>query len=144
MVFTFQLMSLPEMPQGLWTAAPPCSLPTKRLLIDSYLHSLGPCKTFTIKTKQNPEQPGAPTSPSPGGSPRTWLCVSGVGPKLVTGSPAGTEGGFWGRRLSGACGSCKNPREAGSAPLRAARMDPRARKLSLAARGAPAWLPSNR
>ena len=144
MVFTFQLMPLPEMPQGLWPAAPPCFLPTKGLLIDSFLHRLGQCKTFTIKTNQNSEQPGAPTSPSPRGSPRTWLCGSGVGPELVTGSPAGTEGGFWACRLSGACGRCKNPREAGSEPLQAARTDPRATKLSLAARRAPARLPSNR
>ena len=70
MVFTFQLMFLPEMPQGLWLSAPPCSVPTKGLLTDSFLYSLGQCKTFTIKTK-NPGQPGPPTSPSPRGSPRT-------------------------------------------------------------------------
>lgn len=136
-------MFLPEMPQGLWPAAPPCSLPTKGLLIDSFLYSFGQCKTFTIKTK-NPGQPGPPTSPSPRGSPRTWLCGSSVGPELVTGSPARAEGGFWGRRLSGACGRCKNPREAGRAPLRVVGTDSRAKKLSLAARRAPARLPSNR
>nr|CAI9708303.1 unnamed protein product [Rangifer tarandus platyrhynchus] len=105
--------------------------------------SFGQCKTFTIKTK-NPGQPGPPTSPSPRGSPRTWLCGSSVGPELVTGSPARAEGGFWGRRLSGACGRCKNPREAGRAALRVVGTDSRAKKLSLAARRAPARLPSNR
>ena len=66
------------------------------ILDDSAVYSFGQCKTFTIKTKQSPEQPEPPTSPSPRGAPHTWRCGSRAGPELED-LLSGTCSGIWGR-----------------------------------------------